>query len=136
MTIGSWDPDAVEDTRAFDVDMTVLQRFIEFSRRDAWDQIQQLLPAGDIQRQSPLMRLGKQRWFRIAEGLDNDAIIHLVRFFTVAEAQLPGWEAGAESPVVWLVKVLRQRKSPPDRELLLWIKNNSSNKFLPTGALI
>ncbi|TQV80145.1 hypothetical protein FKG94_10785 [Exilibacterium tricleocarpae] len=136
MGIGSWTPDTASSDNTISVDRARLQQFIDLSRRDAWDQLQQLFPGDSLQQQSRLMRLGKQRWFAIADDFDSDAIVHLVRFFTVAEMQLPGWEAGAESPVVWLVKVLRRRKNPPARELLVWIKANSTNKFLPNGALV
>ncbi len=65
----------------------------------------------------------------------SEQLLHLVRFFTLAEMQLSGWEAGAESPVIWIVKTLRRRKSPPSKDLLLWIKANSDNRFIPNGAL-
>ncbi len=135
MTIGTWEPGGPAQDPPFEVQRSLLLRFIDLSRTQAWNQIHQLLSSEELQRQSRLMRLGRQRWSAIAADFDNDQLQHLVRFFTLAEMQLPGWEAGAESPVVWLVKVLRQRKCPPDRELLMWIKHNSDNKFLPNGAL-
>ena len=81
------------------------------------------------------MQLDKEQWFDAARTFNDDEIVHLMRFFTVAE-QLPGWEAGANSPVVWLGKILKQRGTGIDRELVLWIKAHSDNQFLPHGALL
>jgi hypothetical protein len=135
MTVGDWDPNAAAQAQSFEVDKSILNRFAELSRQQQLEQLAGQLDRELIVQQAPLMTLGKAHWFEIGEPLETDQIIELVRFFTVAEAQLPGWEAGAESPVVWLVKLLRQRKQPPSKELLLWIKANSENRFLPNGAL-
>ena len=61
-------------------------------------------------------------------------IASLIRFFAVAE-NLPGWEAGAESPVIPLAKVLRKRGVRLDKELLQWIREVNENRFLPYGPL-
>ena len=65
----------------------------------------------------------------------NEEIEHLMRFFTIAE-QLPGWHAADNSPVIWLGKLLKQRGVGINKELVLWIKENSDNRFLPHGPLI
>ncbi|WP_101759989.1 hypothetical protein [Oceanicoccus sp. KOV_DT_Chl] len=81
------------------------------------------------------MQQRKADWFHVASTLSDEQLQHLMRFFTVAES-LPGWEAGDNSPVIWLGKVLKQRGTGISRELVLWIKANSSNQFLPHGALL
>tara|TARA_Y100001934_G_scaffold74243_1_gene92251 strand:- start:70 stop:444 length:375 start_codon:yes stop_codon:yes gene_type:complete len=65
----------------------------------------------------------------------DDAFIHdLIRFFTLAEGQVPGWEAGKKSPVIALVKILKGRDAFGD-ELRRWIKSNTDNRYLPYGSI-
>ena len=132
MTLNSWQPPTA--VSQFNIDHQVLQKFISLSEVQL-NSIDQHIDNELIKNQQPLMKLGKEAWSRVGDGLNNEEIIHLIRFFTKAESQLPGWEAGAESPVIWLVKVLRKRKAPPSKELLLWIRTHSDNRFLPNGAL-
>jgi hypothetical protein len=80
------------------------------------------------------MKQDKESWFEVADSFSDDELVHLMRFFTKAE-QLPGWEAGDTSPVIWLGKMLKKRGTGIDRELALWIKANSNNQYLPHGSL-
>lgn len=76
-----------------------------------------------------------KEWHEAAQSLSNEQIESLVRFFTLAEEAISGWEAGAKSPVVPLVKVLKARGNY-DPALTRWIKANTSNRFLPRGSLM
>ncbi len=133
MTIGAWDPNA--HSPSFAIDPQCLRRFIALSETDQLDNLDQQLSSEEKVQQAPLMRQPRQAWNEVSEQFSDEELRHLVRFFTLAEMQLSGWEAGAESPVVWLVKALRLRQAPPDKDLLLWIKQHSDNRFLPNGAL-
>ena len=133
MTIDSWEPDSARSN--FNIDTEVLKSFIAISERQQLDDLTAHIENDLAATQRVLMKQNKERWFAVAEALSEQQIIHLIQFFTVAESQLEGWEAGAMSPVIWLVKVLRKRKTPPGKELLLWIRSNSDNRFLPNGAL-
>lgn len=135
MSIGSWDPSVANSETSFEFDRDLLKRAIRLAEADDFDAIESLIPQEQRQHQSRMMTLAKEAWFDEAKHYDDNELAQLIRFFTLAEMRLPGWEAGAQSPVVWLVKVLRQRGNPPSRELQLWIKANTSNKFLPNGAL-
>ncbi len=136
MSIGTWEPASNNESPDVEVTPELLQRFIAISQQESLAQIGDFFPHEQLNHHKRLMRLPKERWFALAENFDSEEIVHLIRFFTAAEMKLPGWEAGAKSPVVWLVKTLRKRGTPPTRELLLWIKSNSTNKYLPNGALI
>jgi hypothetical protein len=68
------------------------------------------------------------------KDLGDGEIEALIRFFTLAEARLPNWEAGAQSPVIPLAAVLRQRGAWPPA-LSRWIRAESRNRFLPWGSL-
>lgn len=73
-------------------------------------------------------------WAVAAKPLATERLIQLVRLYTLAET-LPGWEAGARSPVIALVRELKQRDEFP-AELNTWIRANTDNRFLPYGSLM
>lgn len=76
----------------------------------------------------------KTDWKAAAAELDAAALVALVRLFTLAE-RLPGWEAGAKSPVIPLAAELKRRGDYPS-DLTGWIKANTDNRFLPYGSLM
>ncbi len=135
MSVGAWDPSQAAGNDSFMIDQDQLNIFINLSDDDKLGELEAHLDSDTINAQAPLMTQSKERWFEAADALDNAQILSLIRFFTIAEMQLTGWEAGSKSPVIWLTKVLRQRKAPPDKSLLLWIRENSDNRFIPNGAL-
>lgn len=135
MTVGAWDPAQADAATDFTLNPEVLAAFIALSESQQLDDLNSVLDSDTKTRQAPLMKLPKERWLEAAAAFSNEQLVHLVRFFTLAEMQLSGWEAGADSPVIGLVKALRLRKSPPDKDLLMWIKAHSDNRFLPNGAL-
>ena len=93
-----------------------------------------LLDKESIKRDATLMTQTEESW-EVAASLSDDDIVVLVRFFTLAEKQLAGWEAGKRSPVVPLVKILKSRGvfTP---ELRKWVKANTDNRYLPNGAAL
>lgn len=136
MSVKEWHAHPTSEAQPpFSIDTAILQTFIELSQQDRLDNLSNELPATLIAQQSNLMTLPQQAWLSVEAVLSNEELLHLIRFFTLAESQLQGWEAGPQSPVIWLVKALRKRKAPPAKELLLWIKSHSDNRFLPNGAL-
>ena len=77
---------------------------------------------------------GTTDWRSAVSGLDSGQIVALVKFFTLAE-RLPGWEAGARSPVIPMAAVLKARGDYPE-DLTGWIKAHTDNRFLPYGSLM
>lgn len=133
MTIGSWTPEKEKDTLT--IDSQWLQRCIAISREDQLEALPAPFTSNEQQRYSVFMRVSQEHWQAAAEELSNDNIIALIRFFTRAEKLISGWDAGKESPAIWLNKVLRKRGEKLDREMLLWIRNNTDNRFIPNGGL-
>ena len=133
MTIGSWTPEKEKDTLT--IDSQWLQRCIAISREDQLEALPAPFTSDEQQRYSVFMRVSQEHWQAAAEELSNDDIIALIRFFTRAEKLISGWDAGKESPAIWLNKVLRKRGEKLDREMLLWIRNNTDNRFIPNGGL-
>jgi hypothetical protein len=134
MAIGSWDPSATTLDGKDDIPQDWLQACVEWSRSDRLDSLDQFVDAAAQQRYAPVMQLEPEAWLQAVKDMDNDALLHLLRFFTVAE-KLPGWSSGHRSPVIVLAKLLRKRGEKLTRETLQWIRAQSDNRFLPYGPL-
>ena len=134
MSLGSWDPKIESTGSALLLQAALLRRLIDFDRNDQLAQLEQLLSAEDQQRLAPLMKIDHTTWRTTAEPLHEDDLLHLIRFFAVAE-NLPGWEAGANSPVIPLARILRQRGVRLDKPLLQWLHEINDNRYLPYGPL-
>ena len=82
-----------------------------------------------------LMRCEASAWTQAAAELGSAELLALVRFFTLVEAGVAGWEAGKTSPVIPLVKLLRDRGdfTPETRK---WIKAHTDNRYLPYGSAL
>ncbi|MEE8077882.1 MAG: hypothetical protein V3T18_02705, partial [Pseudomonadales bacterium] len=74
-------------------------------------------------------------WGSAAENLTSGQVVSLIRLFTLAETRFANWEAGANSPVVVLARLLKTRDAYP-ADLTGWIKANTENRFLPYGSLL
>ena len=135
-TVDTWDPNQNKDADDTTINLDVLLRLAKISAHDQLDQLSQALSGDEISSHRHLMTHHKDDWFNVSEELELHTLVHLVRFFTLAEAQLPGWEAGSKSPVIWLCRELKKRGAFPDPELIQWIKANSDNKFLPYGNIL
>ena len=134
MALGTWDPDAEQAAGSITIDPQQLQRFINWSSDDRLDQLSTLLAGDERQALSGLMHLEASHWEHVAHSHSDTDLLQLVRFFAVAE-NLPGWEAGATSPVIPLAKALRKRGQKLDKDLLLWIRKQNKNRYLPYGPL-
>lgn len=131
--MGTWDPDSINKTlNSTDIDITP---FIILGAEKNVHEAVANLSSETINTLTPIMKQERSFWHTVASNLSNDDIINLIRFFTLAEEQHSQLFAGDSSPVIGLNQSLKQRKTPLSKELLQWIKNNSSNKFLPNGSL-
>lgn len=136
MTIGSWDPDAGQKATPFAPTDAQLAVLINLSRTGQLDNLNSVIDAAQQNELRPMMKLERQFWLDTAERFSTEDVIELIRFFTLAEMQLSGWQAGEHSPVIGLVKALRKRGAAPDKTLQQWIKDNSDNRYLPNGPLL
>ena len=92
------------------------------------------LSAAEVANWAPLMKLPTDVWAPLIAIQDDAKLVRIAKWLTVAEMKLPGWEAGARSPVIAIVRELRRRNAYP-KELTAWIKANTTNRFLPYGSL-
>ena len=134
MSLGSWDPKIESAGSTLLLQATLLQRLIDYGREDQLAQLEKRLSDEDKQRLAGLMKIDHNTWRAAAESLSDGELLHLIRFFAVAE-NLPGWEAGADSPVIPLAKILRQRGTRLDKPLLQWLRQVNNNRYLPYGPL-
>lgn len=134
MSVGSWDPTVVPVDEASIIPTAWLLECIELSRSEQLAELNKCVDSEKIQRYAPLMQREPIEWLHAVESFDSEQLWHLLRFYTVAE-DLPGWDAGYRSPVIVFAKLLKKRGDNISRETLLWIREHSSNRFLPYGPL-
>ncbi|HNN85917.1 MAG: hypothetical protein U1F12_00315 [Pseudomonadales bacterium] len=135
MTLGSWNPADNSETVAYRVDSLLLEQCAAFAEADQWQDLaawEKQLPTGS----NHIMKLGAHDWQDALAPLDEATLLHLVRFFTLVEQQLPHWHGGDKSPVIWISRLLKKRGTPLSRETVLWIKANTDNRFLPNGPAL
>lgn len=134
MSVGAWEPEkaSAQDNAAVEIKRELLQQFINIMQSSA--SLSDSLTNEALQA-SYLIRLPAPRWLEESAHWDDEQLWQLIQFFTLAEQQLSGWDAGAESAVIPLAKALRQRRAPLVREQLLWIRQHSDNRYLPYGPL-
>ena len=131
MSVNAWTPATNHKPNLVD-----LKQFAQIGSDNAsLKDIASHLSESDIANKTFYMRSEQEAWNDLLPQLNTDELIALIRFFTLAETQLAGWEAGALSPVIWINKYLRSKNQTLDKELLLWIRNNSTNRFIPNGPL-
>ena len=92
---GSWAPEQGQKDQQAGINPKILSQFAKISASGQLGDISRQLPADQIMEHRHLMREHKDEWSKVAAPLSKNDIIHLIRFFTVAEIQLPGWEAGS-----------------------------------------
>ena len=134
MSLGSWDPKIASADSSSLLQPELLQRLIDYDRKDKLAQLEHLLGEEDKQRLAGLMKIDHSSWLAAAEPLPDAELLHLMRFFAVAE-NLPGWEAGAKSPVIPLARILRHRGVRLDKGQLQWLRTVNDNRYLPYGPL-
>ncbi len=144
MAVGIWDGDA---EAGLAIDSALLHTMLAFclhsgvqgerdgNRELEANQLQQRVPAAEQTRLAGLMRRDLADWKMPLSTLGDAELVALVRFFALAEIELPGWEAGKRSPAIACARELRSRGSYPG-ELTRWLRKHSNNRFLPYGSLL
>ena len=134
MTIGSWDPNEKTTTANDEVNSELLACFIAATKKLPCE-LNTILPKEQLQ-QSQIIEASASAWQIAINEFSNKELVLLIQFFTVVEAQLPVWAAGAKSPAILINRELRRRGEKLNKEILLWIKDNTDNRFIPNGSPI
>lgn len=135
MTTGTWEPDgpALPDA----ADLAAAAACWRAHGSDEPD-LQALAAALDVPLRDRLRGAMQAPAGTLADALAElsaEDAADLARLLTVLEA-VPGFEAGARSPVVPLMKGLRpQLDREAYAELVRWIRAHTENRFLPHGSL-
>ena len=125
--VGTWDPTAAPVLGDRQIEL------IGKAGRDL-DAADLGLTAAERGELAPLMTAAAEIWAERVESASSDDLVAWIRFLTLAESRLPGFEAGAKSPVILIARVLRARGDYPEN-LNAWIRANTDNRFLPYGSL-
>lgn len=128
MSVESFDPGAASAK----VDAATIERLLLAAEESAPEFGLSALERANF---AGLMGQTAEVWVEATAGLSAAQVESLIRFFTLAEESISGWQAGAKSPVISLVKALKAR-GEYQREMTAWIKANTSNRFLPHGSLM
>ena len=124
MSVGEFDPGSIED----DLSDELIRRLCALVEDKKVN-----LSCPEQQRYAALVK--HKDWVNKAALLESAKLETLIYLFTLGEAQYPAWIAEDKSPVIFFVRELKNRgefKSETNR----WIKENTSNKFLPHGSLM
>ncbi len=139
MNTEMWDPNAGtssnSDTSNYQLDNDFLKWIVDTYKIDDLSHFKTLLTEVEIKKHRDIMFLTKEVWFEALENFNDVELIALIHFFTLAAVHFNNWHAEDKSPVISIAKLLRKRKHSLDKKLLIWIKNNNKNKFLPFGPL-
>ncbi len=129
MSVGVWEPKKSESLD----EQALRELLVAFRDADAED----LTTTLDRTVQTEKVGLMKQEQsaFDAARELNNDELVDLIKFFTLAEMQLPGWEGGVQNPVIYLARILKDRDAL-DPQLRKWIKAHTDNRYLPHGSAL
>ncbi|MFT5710242.1 MAG: hypothetical protein ACI8QT_000934 [Halioglobus sp.] len=134
MSLESWDPETHTGVLQFELQETLLARLIGYSAAEQLEELDKLIIGDERQALAQLMKVDHRSWQAASEPLADDELLHLIRFFAMAE-NLPGWEAQETSPVIPLAKALRKRGVRLEKPLLQWLRQVNNNRFLPYGPL-
>lgn len=129
MSVGVWKPG-----KPTSVGLEKLRHWLAIYREADPDNLQASLGDDAVQSDAVFMKLDESAW-QAADQLDDNELEDLIRFFTLAEMQLPNWQGGETSPVIYLVRELRGRDSFTP-ELRKWIKRHTDNRYLPYGPAL
>ncbi|MBB6520778.1 hypothetical protein [Pseudoteredinibacter isoporae] len=135
MSVESWDPNADAQKKSYALNHEVLLNIIAQRQKLPEQPISEYFDAEELQIHSAMMKQDRESWLAAVGSFSEPQLLSLIEFLTLAEKQISSWQAGADSPVIYIVKFMRQNKMPLSKDMLLWIKANSDNRFLPNGPL-
>lgn len=92
------------------------------------------LTAEQLELLKALFLIGTSSWTKFAQDKDDEELVSWIQVLTLCPEQYSGFDHGARSPVITLARVLRQRGTYP-ATLSAWIKQHSTNRFLPHGSI-
>lgn len=127
--VGVWQPG-----KPVQVDVEKLKNYVAVMAEANSEKLAEALEEKAIREDAGIMKQPTEAW-QAAVSLTDAELVALIRFFTLAEMQLDGWYGGKESPVIPLVRILKERGGFTT-ELRKWVKANTDNRYLPYGSVL
>ena len=132
MSVNTFDPNALKNLSR-PIDAELLSEIVEIAVAANADIEQMNLSQVQIDRIATVAQ--HDGWQEAAGDLDDRVIAAVIRLFTLGEMRYSSWKADSKSPVVALARILKKRQTLPV-DLVIWIKANTNNQFLPHGDLM
>jgi hypothetical protein len=112
----------------------LLHKLIEIGKSSDFSRVSSSLAVQEQQRFGYIMRLRPETWFSIADSLNTEDLVALIKCLTIAERVFEDWKAGSVSPVIWLFRSLTSL-NPNFAEIVAdWVLANTDNNYLPFGT--
>src|SRR4029077_20989725 len=74
-------------------------------------------------------------WKRTIDGLSKQDLIYLIKALTMAEKEIPRWNAGSVSPVIRLFRKLLDVYPEDSNRIASWVLAHRVNEYLPWGTM-
>ena len=134
MPTDQWIPQ--NENTAFSLDSSHLRQLISLSAEDRLADMEAALSDEQTHWLAQAMQASREQWQSAASTLDDADLIHLFKSLAMAEMQIAGCTVGVKSPAIAINGLLKQRGGSLPRNELLWLRQNSSNRFLPNGPVL
>lgn len=139
MSIGSWDPTSSTTQSGNAIDSATLRHFVDIAMNCDITatpiNLAERLTA-EQQQHFAMMQADQKAWDTALVNYTEQQLLALIPFFTLIEAQLGDWVGGQKSPVIWMTKRLKSEGKKLPKELQQWIRENSTNRYLPNGPIV
>lgn len=133
MSVEKWSPG--KDSSSQSLEPEVLKKLANIEQTGKLNQLAEKLTDHENKSLVFAMNADPSEWQEAAAKLNEDQLLSLIKVLVIAEMSLPGCLVGAKSPVIYLNSALKSRGYALSVEDLRWIKQNSTNRFLPNGPL-
>ena len=128
-----WNPKSIDHLAI--IDESLLKRFLEISINGDLSNISNEINPTDIGKFN-ILNNEEHIWIKALKNFKSKDLMHLIKFFTLIEMQLPEWKCEEKSPVIKINKVLKERGEKIEKNLLIWMKKNSTNRYIPNGRIL
>lgn len=128
-----WEPD--DNGHYTTIEESLLKKFIEISRNGNLMDISSQLSESE-KNKSSILNFDENVWYKSLLKFSNSELLELLKFFVAIEEQIANWQSYENSPAIKINKILKKRGINLDHETLLWIKENSSNRYIPNGRIL
>ncbi len=132
MSTGTWEPNN-NVTKSPSIDF--LKKMLSIPDAQYSNLVDQFTQS-ELAENQYLMALTASDWEGTLSKFEEQELHRLMKLLTIAEEQFPNWQAGDKSPVIWIFKALKKQGKPAPKELVKWVKSNTTNRFLPYGAAL